>query len=122
MITVQIRPSGNVGGYTNTFQAISQTTPVPNLTNNQASASHALDARADVTLDKTAMPDPVDASQNPTYVVAAQNLNHGRSQADHFEIVDTLPAGAPFFLGLGLRGELHHRAQPRQRDRCCRHG
>ncbi len=101
VITVQVRPGGNGGGYTNTFTAISQTTPDPNLTNNQASASYTLEARADVTVVKTATPDPVDAGQNLTYVVTAQNLNNGLSQADNVEIVDTLPAGVTFISASG---------------------
>jgi len=101
VITVQIRPGGNGGGYSNTFDAISRTTPDPDFTNNAASASYTLEARADVTVVKTATPDPVEAGQNLTYVVAAQNLNNGLSQADNVEIVDTLPAGVTFISASG---------------------
>ena len=101
VITVQVRPGGNAGSYTNTFDAISQTTPDPDLTNNDGSASYTLEARADVTVTKAATPDPVDAGQNLTYVLTARNLNNGLSRADNVEIVDTLPADLTFISASG---------------------
>ncbi len=101
IITVQVRPGGNGGGYTNIFDAISQTTPDPTYINNEASAGYTLDPRADVTVVKTATPDPVEAGQNLTYVVTAQNLNNGLSRADNVVIVDTLPADVTFISASG---------------------
>ncbi len=101
VITVQVRPGGDGGTYTNTFSAISQITPDPDLTDNQGSASYVLDPRADVTVIKTATPDPVLAGQNLIYVVTAQNINNGLSQAENVQIVDTLPDGLTFVSATG---------------------
>ncbi len=96
VITVQVRPGGNGGGRTNSFSAISQTTPDPNLGNNSASASYTLDARADVTVTKSDSPDPIAAGQDLTYVVTARNIANGLSAADNVTITDTLPANLTF--------------------------
>ncbi len=101
VITIRVRPGGNGGTYTNTFSAISQTTPDPDLTNNQASASYDLDPRADVAVTKTATPNPATAGQDLVYVVTAQNLNNGLSQAEGVEIVDTLPDDLTFVSASG---------------------
>ena len=94
VISVQVRPGGNGGGRTNSFSAISQTAPDPNLGNN--SASYTLDARADVTVSKSDTPDPVAAGQDLTYVVTARNEPNGLSAADNVTITDTLPANLTF--------------------------
>ena len=91
VITVQVRPGGNGGPRTNTFSAISSTTPDPDLNNNSASVPFVVEARADVTVTKTATPDPVPVGQDVTYVVAAQNLANGLSEADAVTITDVLP-------------------------------
>ena len=101
VITVEVRPGNNGASYTNSFTAISQTTPDPNFGNNDDDASYTLDPRADVTVVKTANPDPVAAGQNLTYVVTAQNLANGLSQAQNVEIVDTLPHGLTYVSASG---------------------
>ncbi len=96
VITVQVRPGGNAGARTNTFSAISQTTPDPDLANNNASAGYNVEARADVTVTKSDSPDPAAAGQNLTYIVAARNIANGLSAADNVTITDTLPADLTF--------------------------
>ncbi|MCG7573224.1 hypothetical protein MHM39_06560 [Phaeobacter sp. CNT1-3] len=101
VITVAVRPGGNAGTYTNTARAVSQTTPDPDLDNNSGSASYTLTPRADMTVVKTATPDPVAAGQPLTYVITAQNLANGLSQAENVQISDTLPAGLTFLSASG---------------------
>ena len=95
-ITVSVRPGLNAGSRTNEFSAVSQTTPDPNLGNNTASANFDVLARADVTVTKTATPNPVAVGQDLTYVVAARNLPNGLSSADAVTITDTLPNDMTF--------------------------
>ncbi len=96
VITVQVRPGGNAGARTNSFSAVSQTTPDPNLANNSASAGYNVEARADVTVTKSDSPDPVAAGQDLTYIIAARNLANGLSAAENVTITDTLPADLTF--------------------------
>ncbi len=74
---------------TNTFRAVSQTTPDPTVPND-ASVTYFMEPRADVTVSKTA-PSPVNAGQDLSYVVTATNRNVGLSSAQNVQIVDTLP-------------------------------
>jgi len=97
VITVQVRPGGNANlARSNTFTAISSTTPDPDLGNNSASATFEVTAVTDVTVSKTATPDPVAVGQNVTYVVTAINVANGLSSADTVTITDTLPNDMTF--------------------------
>ncbi len=97
VITVQVRPGGNADvARSNTFSAISQTTPDPDLTNNDATATFVVTPITDVTVSKTATPDPVAVGQNITYVVTATNVANGLSDADAVTITDTLPDDLTF--------------------------
>lgn len=98
VITVLVRPGGDLFSpvpapdtRTNTFSAISQVTPDPDLGNNTASVDFDVTQVADMTVTKTANPDPVAAGQDLTYVVAAININNGLSVAENVSITDTLP-------------------------------
>jgi uncharacterized repeat protein (TIGR01451 family) len=96
VIEVQVRPGGNGGSRTNTANAVSSVTADPNMGNNTGSVTSTVDPRADVTISKTATPDPVSAGQNLTYVVTASNLANGLSQAANVTITDTLPNDLTF--------------------------
>lgn len=98
IITVEVRPGGNATARSNTASAISQTTADPNLNNNsQTTAEFDVEARADVTVTKTASPSAsVKAGQNLTYVITATNLDNGLSSADNVTIVDSLPDDVVF--------------------------
>lgn len=95
-ITVAVRPGGEAGSRTNTASAISSVTPDGSLGNNSGGAGFAVTPRADVTVAKSATPDPAVAGQTLTYVVTATNIANGLSSADNVRITDTLPAGLTF--------------------------
>ncbi len=96
VITVQVRPGGNGGTYTNTATATSLSVPDPNLGNNSNTASYALQPRADVTVAKTAGPNPIAAGQNLTYVITASNIDNGLSTAENVSITENLPENVLF--------------------------
>ncbi len=94
VIDVAIRPGGDGGTRTNRASAVSASVADPNTGNNTGSVSSTVDARADVTVTKTASANPAAAGQALTYVVAA--LNNGPSQAQGVAIIDDLPLGVFF--------------------------
>jgi uncharacterized repeat protein (TIGR01451 family)/fimbrial isopeptide formation D2 family protein len=98
VITVQVRYGGDAGSRTNSANAISSVTADPALGNNSGSATFAVEARADVTVQKTDNADPVAAGQNLTYTIVAGNAPSGLSlsAAADVTITDTLPLGVTF--------------------------
>ncbi len=96
VVTVRVRPGGDAGARTNTASVISNTTADPALGNNSAVANYSVEARADVTVTKTASPSPVAAGQNLTYVITARNLANGLSAAGAVTITDTLPMNVTY--------------------------
>lgn len=95
-VTVAVRPGGEAGSRTNSARAISSVTPDPALGNNTGTAGFAVTPRADVTVAKSATPDPSVAGQTLTYIVTATNIANGLSSAEVVRITDTLPAGLTF--------------------------
>ncbi|WP_333815249.1 DUF7507 domain-containing protein [Tabrizicola sp.] len=95
-VTVSVRPGGDGGLRTNSASAISSVTPDNALGNNSGSATFTVTPRADVTVAKTATPNPSVAGQTLTYVVTATNIANGLSSAEAVRITDTLPAGLTF--------------------------
>ena len=93
-VVVRVRPGGDGGSRTNNANAVSNGTADPDHTNDTASVTNTVLARADVTVSKTANPDPVAAGQNLTYVITASN--NGPSRADSVSISDTLPLNVTF--------------------------
>lgn len=93
-VVVRVRPGGDGGSRTNTANAISNGTADPDHANDNGSATNTVLARADVTVSKTATPDPVAAGQNLTYLIAVPNA--GPSRADAVTITDTLPLDVTF--------------------------
>ena len=92
---VVVRPNvAATGTRTNTASVISNSNADPNLGNNSSSVSTQVEARADVTVEKNAAPDPVPAGQNLVYTVAAQN--RGPSSAQGVTVLDSLPSGLLF--------------------------
>lgn len=96
VVTVRVRPGGEAGARTNTASVISYVTADPALANNSDVANYAVEARADVTVAKSASPSPAVAGQNLTYVVTARNVSNGLSSAGAVTITDTLPANVTF--------------------------
>ena len=96
VIEVQVRPGGNAGARSNTASAISSAVADPALGNNSATANFSVEARADVTVEKSDTPDPATAGQNLTYIVTARNLANGLSAAENVTITDTLPENLTF--------------------------
>lgn len=94
VITVQVRPGGDGGARTNTANVISNGTADPDHSNESATASSTVEARADVTPTKTVTPGTVPSGQNLTYVVTTRN--NGPSRADNVIMTDTLPLDVTF--------------------------
>ncbi|MCU0633560.1 MAG: hypothetical protein MUE41_01700 [Gemmatimonadaceae bacterium] len=93
-IAVAIRPGGDGGTRTNSATAISADVADPDIGNNTGTVASTIDARADISVTKSASPDPVAAGQALTYVVAIPNA--GPSRADNVVMVDSLPLGVRF--------------------------
>jgi len=79
----------------NTFEAISLTTPDPDLDNNDATAFYIFERRNDLTVTKDA-PAEIAAGRDLTYTITARNLNNGLSRAENVIITDTLPPDVTF--------------------------
>ena len=93
---VQVRPGGNGGARTNTADVLSLDTPDPNRTNQSASASYTTTPATDVTVLKSANPNPARAGQDVTFVVTARTVSNGLSAAENVTITDTLPDDMTF--------------------------
>lgn len=96
-ITIDIVP--NVTGAlavtrTNTATAYSKKVGDKTLTNNTASVNTEVTPIVDMTIDKSAAPDPVNAGGPLTYTVTVKN--NGPSTATGIVVTDTLPALASF--------------------------
>jgi uncharacterized repeat protein (TIGR01451 family) len=74
----------------------------PTSENNSATADTAVTTSADVSLKKTAAPDPVTAGTDLTYKVTATNA--GPSDAQNIKVTDTLPAGTTFVSATPSQG------------------
>jgi len=95
-VTVAVRPGGEAGTRTNLARAVSIATPDPDLDNNIGTADFTVTPRVDVTVAKSATPDPSVTGQTTTYVVTATNIANGLSSAANVRITDTLPSGVTF--------------------------
>ena len=73
--------------------------PDPNLANNTSTVTTQIGQSVDLSLVKTAAPNPVKAGQQLTYTLTA--TNNGPSNATGVTIVDTLPAGTSFLSASG---------------------
>ncbi|MCA9737470.1 MAG: DUF11 domain-containing protein, partial [Gemmatimonadetes bacterium] len=93
-VDVAIRPGGNGGSRSNTASVVSSATADGNTGNNSGSVTSTVEARADVTVTKTATPDPTAAGQEVVYVVTARN--NGPSQAANVTVTDDLPLDMVF--------------------------
>ena len=80
VITVVAVPGRDANPRTNSFSAISQTTPDANLGNNSDSVTYPFEPRQDLTVRKTA-PATLGAGRDLTYVISAQNVPNGLSAA-----------------------------------------
>lgn len=92
-ISARVKSTTSAGTVTNTASAT--TTTAESVTGNNASAvGLTVVTRADLSLTKTADPDPVQLGDNLTYTLTA--ANNGPSQARGVVITDPLPAGTTF--------------------------
>ena len=118
IIRVTVVPGGdgtvNAAGFiarTNTFSAVSQTTPDPTPNNNTSTAPYSMAPRADVTVVKTA-PGLVRAGQNLSSTVSARNgisdpgpaADVGLSSAANVQVVDLLPPNVRFISATPANG------------------
>ncbi len=98
-IKVVVRPSiATTGSRDNTATVRSPDVGDPDPSNNTSSASTQVTAIADMTVSKTASPNPVRGGTPLTYVLAARNNGPSTAQAVH--VVDTLPPNA-VWISLG---------------------
>ncbi|MBS0321678.1 MAG: DUF11 domain-containing protein [Proteobacteria bacterium] len=98
-VTVVVRPSiATTGARSNTATVRSPDVGDPDPSNNSSTASGQVTAVADMTVSKTASPNPVRGGTPLTYVLAAKNNGPSTAQAVH--VVDTLPTNA-VWISLG---------------------
>jgi uncharacterized repeat protein (TIGR01451 family) len=90
-ITVRVPVSADEPVDINDQVTITSATPDPNPANNQASDSVIVAAGSDLSIVKSAAPDPVTAGAQLTYVLTVTNL--GPSTAINVLVKDMLPAG-----------------------------
>jgi large repetitive protein len=93
-VVVHVDPAFEDGATLSNTATASSETPDPSSANDSATADTAVTTSADVSLTKTAAPDPVTAGENLTYTITATNA--GPSDAQDVTLVDTLPAGTTF--------------------------
>jgi uncharacterized repeat protein (TIGR01451 family) len=89
-VTVRVTVSSNAAGDINDLAAVSSTTPDPDPDNNSATGKVSYSAVADLSITKTAGPNPVVAGTNLTYTIKIGNS--GPSAASNVVVKDTLPA------------------------------
>ncbi|MFN2610780.1 MAG: hypothetical protein ABR507_07920, partial [Actinomycetota bacterium] len=89
-LVTTIDSSYSLGSITNTATISSETTPDPNSSNNSASSVLPVSTSADLSITKTASPDPVIAGNVVTYTVTV--TNNGPSDNQGFTVTDTVPA------------------------------
>ncbi|SDT31847.1 conserved repeat domain-containing protein [Friedmanniella luteola] len=92
-LSVRVDASRDAGTVTNTARATT-TTAQAVTTNDAASTDITVVTRADVSLTKSAAPNPVQLGSNLTYTLTAANA--GPSQARGVVVTDTLPTGTTF--------------------------
>jgi uncharacterized repeat protein (TIGR01451 family) len=94
-LTVAVDPSVVPGTVLSNTAAVTSTTADPNTGNESATATTLVVAgSADLSITKTAAPEPVNAGNNLTYTITAANA--GPSNALTTILNDTLPAGTTF--------------------------
>jgi uncharacterized repeat protein (TIGR01451 family) len=95
-LVVKVASTTTAGTTISNSPAIAATTSDPNLANNTATSTTivASPSQADVTITKTASPEPVDQGTNLTYTI--QLVNHGPSTATGVSVSDPLPTEVTF--------------------------
>ncbi len=87
-VTIVVTAPSVPGTITNTA-TVSSGTPDPDTSNNHYSASTVVGSSADLTITKTASPDPGIVEQNLTYTIQVEN--HGPQAATGVKVTDFLP-------------------------------
>jgi uncharacterized repeat protein (TIGR01451 family) len=88
--TIHVTFTSNNPGDINDTATVRSTTPDPVAGNNSATGRVSFFASADLTISKTATPNPVVAGTNVTYTIAVSNA--GPSSASNVVVKDTLPS------------------------------
>ncbi|HEV2198599.1 MAG TPA: DUF11 domain-containing protein [Bryobacteraceae bacterium] len=88
--TVTVNFSAQSGGTIEDNVSVTSTTPDPNNANNTATGAVTYISSADLSITKTALPSPVVAGANLTYIITASNAA-GPSMATNVVVKDTLP-------------------------------
>ena len=97
-VAARIAPETPAGTLTNTAVAAT-TTPEAVTANNRGSVDLAVQSQADLSVVKSATPNPVVPGAPLTYTLQVSNA--GPSRATGVTLVDTLPAGTAFVSGTG---------------------
>ena len=95
--------SGTQGTITNTA-VIAGNEPDPDLSNNTASVTTMVGAQVNLSIAKSASPNPVIAGQSLSYTLTASDL--GPSDATGVTVTDTLPAGVTYASGSSSQGSV----------------
>ena len=103
-VTVQVRHGTDADPVTNTADIISETTPDPDLGNNDSSTSFTQNPITEITVTKTVSAPSVAAGQNVTFIVTGSVDSEGRSSAEDFTITDRLPVGMRFISAVSPQG------------------
>jgi large repetitive protein len=101
-VVVHVDPAMEDGATISNMATVSSPATDPTSTNNAATADTAVTTSADVSLTKTAEPDPVTAGENVTYTITA--TNDGPSDAQDITVTDELPAGTSFVSATPSQG------------------
>ncbi len=100
MVTLVTSVSGDASGTINNSASVSSSASDPVSGNNTANASTTvMQPGADLHLEKSDNPDPVDAGSQLTYTVSVDN--NGPNAAEDVVVNDTLPAGVTFVATSG---------------------
>ena len=91
-IRVRIQPD-QLGTISNTAKVASET-PDPEPENNHSTAETEIKGSADLSIEKSAAPDPATAGEPLTYTLKVHNA--GPSQANAVKVTDKLPAGVEY--------------------------
>ncbi|MEA2375837.1 MAG: hypothetical protein QOD53_2300, partial [Thermoleophilaceae bacterium] len=92
--TVEIKVTPQSAGTITNNATVGGNEPDPSSSNNRASAQTTVRASADLSITKTASPDPAVVGQTLTYTLTAKN--GGPSPATGVTVIDNLPVGVTF--------------------------
>ncbi len=103
LVSIQAVVNASATSTISNVASVTSTVPDPDVTNNAATSVAAVSAKADVSVSKSASPDPVIAGGTLTYTVLVSNA--GPSPATSVTLIDTLPSSVTFVSAAPTQGE-----------------